>query len=337
MSERKDLPPSEPWDLHRLVADLRAARLRWRQAQQKKGWEAARAFPSRIAIEKIAQDLRSALFPMRLGPSDLTEYGEDYYVGHTLNSALSALLDQVRVELSYVARDENTPEADVEARSRAIVGAFADTLPEIRTMLDSDVQAAFFGDPAARSVDEVLICYPGLIAIIHHRLAHALYALGAGLIARVLAEIAHSQTGVDIHPGAQIGAGFFIDHGTGVVIGETSIIGERVRLYQAVTLGAKSFPTAPDGSLRKGEPRHPIIGDDVVIYAGATILGRVTIGKGSIIGGNVWLTESVAPGSRVAQAVSRHDSDDTSNRALAHAGERSAGTSGADAPDERFI
>jgi serine O-acetyltransferase len=157
------------------------------------------------------------------------------------------------------------------------------------------VLAAYHGDPAARSVDEVLLCYPGILAVIHHRLAHhvsrRLAAAGADQCGN-----RPSATGIDIHPGAQIGPSFFIDHGTGVVIGETAIIGERVRIYQAVTLGAKRFPADEDGQLQKGHPRHPIVEDDVVIYAGATILGRITIGKGSTIGGNVWLTRSVPAG-----------------------------------------
>jgi serine O-acetyltransferase len=170
----------------------------------------------------------------------------------------------------------------------------------IRRLLDSDLEAAYAGDPAARSVDEVLLCYPCVTAVIHHRIAHELYLLGAPLVARIIAEIAHSRTGIDIHPGAQIGGSFFIDHGTGVVIGQTAVIGNRVRIYQAVTLGARSFSTDTDGRL-VNEPRHPILEDDVTIYAGATILGRITIGKGSVIGGNVWLTRSVPPMSRVRQ------------------------------------
>ena len=171
-------------------------------------------------------------------------------------------------------------------------------------LLDSDVLAAYQGDPAARSVDEVLLCYPGILAMIHHRLAHRLYQLGLPLLARIVAELAHSETGIDIHPGAQIGPGFFIDHGTGVVIGETAVIGQRVRVYQAVTLGAKRFPTDAEGHLQKGLPRHPVVQDDVVIYAGATILGRVTLGRGAVIGGNVWLTHDVPAGGNVTQASS---------------------------------
>ena len=154
-----------------------------------------------------------------------------------------------------------------------------------------------------------MLCYPGIIAIIHHRVANLLYSLGAPLLARVIAEIAHSETGIDIHPGAAIDESFFIDHGSGVVIGETAVIGKRVRIYQNVTLGAKRFPKGEDGLLEKGQPRHPLVEDDVVIYAGATILGRVTIGQGSVIGGNVWLTHSVPSGSNIAQAQIRAASD----------------------------
>jgi serine O-acetyltransferase len=169
-------------------------------------------------------------------------------------------------------------------------------------LLDADVRAAFEGDPSAKSIDEVVFCFPGVAAVTRHRLAHQLYRLGAPMLARIIAEKAHSETGIDIHPGAQIGAGFFIDHGTGVVIGETTIIGRNVRLYQAVTLGAKRFETDGEGALLKSYPRHPIVEDDVVIYAGATVLGRITLGKGSSIGGNVWLTHGVPPGSSVTQA-----------------------------------
>src|SRR4029077_5211566 len=175
-------------------------------------------------------------------------------------------------------------------------------LPRIRGLLVSDLRAAYAGDPAATGHSEILLVYPGMAAIIHYRLAHALHKLGARFLARQICEIAHSLTGIDIHPGAEIGGSFFIDHGTGVVVGETAVIGERVRLYQAVTLGAKSFPAGEDGALVKGIARHPVVEDDVVIYAGATILGRIRIGRGSTIGGNVWITRDIPPGSRVAQA-----------------------------------
>ena len=207
----------------------------------------------------------------------------------------------------YVARQSGEADAEVNARAIRLIQDFALALPGLRVLLDTDVLAAYHGDPAARSVDEVLLCYPGILAVIHHRLAHHLYRAGLPLLARISSEIAHSATGIDIHPGAQIGRSFFIDHGTGVVIGETAIIGERVRIYQAVTLGAKRFPADEDGQLQKGHPRHPIVEDDVVIYAGATILGRITIGKGSTIGGNVWLTRSVPAGCNLTQANLQHD------------------------------
>lgn len=251
--------------------------------------------------------LRGVLFPMRLGPSDLRQDTEDFYIGHTLDTAFNALLPQVQLELNYASRHGSLLHKNLEKEALRIVRAFAARLAPIRAILDTDVEAAFRGDPAARSVDEVLVCYPGILATIHYRLAHELYVLGTPLIARIIAELAHSQTGIDIHPGAEIGEGFFIDHGTGVVIGETAVIGNRVRIYQAVTLGAKRFTTNEDGSLEKGKPRHPVVEDDVVIYAGATILGRIRIGRGSSIGGNVWLTQSVPPGSNITQATSRHD------------------------------
>lgn len=256
--------------------------------------------PARKALAGVVEGLGAALFPNRLGLPDLREEGIDYFVGHTLDVALRELVAQVRLELSFIAELDQVE--DVKVRATALVREFASQLPAIRHLLDSDIRAAYEGDPAARSVDEVLVCYPGINAITHYRIAHVLHQLGVPLIARMITEIAHSATGIDIHPGAQIGEGFFIDHGTGVVIGETSIINRHVRLYQAVTLGAKRFPVDADGTLVKGNARHPIVEDDVVIYAGATILGRITIGRGSVIGGNVWLTYSVPPNSNITQA-----------------------------------
>ena len=292
-------------DLAGIVAQLRAARERWREQQGRSREIGVRELPSREALAEILDGLRGALFPMRLGPPDLRQESEDYYVGHTLDTALHALIAQVRLELRSHARSNGegfTPAAD--ERALAIVREFGAALPRLRELLDSDVLAAYRGDPAARSVDEVLLCYPGLHAVIHHRIAHQLHQLGVPLLARIVAELAHGATGIDIHPGARIGSHFFIDHGTGVVIGETAVIGQRVRIYQNVTLGAKSIPTDGDGHAVKGQPRHPVVEDEVVIYAGATVLGRVTIGRGAIIGGNVWLTRSVAPGSLVTQADS---------------------------------
>ncbi|PAA13044.1 serine O-acetyltransferase EpsC [Pseudomonas fragi] len=299
---------SNPWQLQAIVCQLRTARNQWRtQNGRVSGEQGGRELPSRAAMADILEALCGALFPMRLGPVDLREESEDFYVGHTLDVALNALLTQARLELRYVARQGGQADDGVDATATLLIQDFALALPGLRSILDTDVLAAYHGDPAARSVDEVLLCYPGILAVIHHRLAHHLYRAGLPLLARISAEIAHSATGIDIHPGAQIGRSFFIDHGTGVVIGETAIIGERVRIYQAVTLGAKRFPADESGQLQKGHPRHPIVEDDVVIYAGATILGRITIGQGSTIGGNVWLTRSVPAGSNLTQANLLHD------------------------------
>jgi serine O-acetyltransferase len=292
------------FDVNSIVQSLHLIRRDWREAQKRSHEPGGREFPSRDAVAGVVDALKGALFPMRLGPTDLRHESEDFYVGHTLDSALHALLAQVRLELAYNSRLAPRPNGELETQAVHAVNDFAAALPGIRSLLDSDVLAAYQGDPAARSVDEVLLCYPGVLAMIHHRMAHQLYRLGLPLLARIAAELAHAQTGIDIHPGAQIGAGFFIDHGTGVVIGETAVIGERVRLYQAVTLGAKRFPTDAEGNLQKGLPRHPVVEDDVVIYAGATILGRVTLGRGAMIGGNVWLTHDVPPGGQVTQADS---------------------------------
>ena len=302
---------SPNWQLGLIVNELRAERSRWRESQNRTREFGGRELPAREALRDIIEALAGALFPMRLGPTDLRQESEDYYIGYTLDSLLNALHQQVRLALYYEARyrasatqvDSNAePVTEViELRAIEVVRAFSLALPKVRRLLDSDVQAAYDGDPAARSVDEVLLCYPGVQALIYYRLAHELYGLGVPLLARIVSELAHSMTGIDIHPGAQIDQGFFIDHCTGVVIGETAIIGQRVRLYQAVTLGAKRFEVAEDGTLQKNYARHPIVEDDVVIYAGATILGRVTIGRGSIIGGNVWLTHSVPANSQITQ------------------------------------
>jgi len=295
--------PDTPDELPAIIEALRGARRRWREAHRR--WDVGgRELPSRELLAAVVGQLSGALFPMRLGPPDLQPEGEDHYVGHTLGVALARLRQQVALELGHDARLRGAEPPSAQAAAEA-VRAFARRLPEVRELLDSDVIAAYQGDPAARSVDEVLLCYPGLHALISHRLAHELYRLGLPLIARVISELAHAETGIDIHPGATIGAGCFIDHGTGVVIGETAVLGERVRIYQNVTLGAKSIPTDEAGHARKGQPRHPVVEDDVVIYAGATVLGRITIGRGSVIGGNVWLTRGVPAGSLISQAASQ--------------------------------
>jgi serine O-acetyltransferase len=265
-----------------------------------------RELPSRDVVRQVVDGVSAALFPTHYGRPDLNDESIDYFVADTLNVVLDRLAEQVRRALRFSSEYEQAEDAVLLERARAITREFAASLPAIRSLLVSDVQAALAGDPAASSVAEIMLCYPGTIAILYHRIAHCLQRLGVPFLARVAADIGHSLTGIDIHPGAQIGASFFIDHGTGVVIGETAILGQRVRLYQAVTLGAKRFPVDENGVLVKGTPRHPIVEDDVVIYAGATILGRITVGAGSTIGGNVWLTQSVPPGSNVSQAQMRN-------------------------------
>ena len=287
------------WGIDGIVAQLRDLRLH--SLETRSLLNRPPKLPSRKELQLILEGLGGVLFPNRLGLPDLNDEGIDFYVGHTLENLLRKLYKQINRELQFVSGLQGVDDQDHE-QAIHIARQFAAQLPLIRKLLDTDIQAAFEGDPAARSSDEVLVCYPGITAIIHHRLAHVLYELGAPLVARIISEIAHSATGIDIHPGAQIDASFFIDHGTGVVIGETAIIGKRVRVYQAVTLGAKRFEKDSNGILVKGHARHPIVEDDVVIYAGATILGRITIGQGTTVGGNVWLTHSVPPNSNIIQA-----------------------------------
>lgn len=286
---------SVDWDIARIVGELRVSREETNNIRHR---GRVRELPSREAVEHVLDLLGAVLFPTHYGHTVLTDESIDYFVGNTLNSALEVLVEQVRRSLYFV----NDPLAGDEQRAATITREFASQLPAIRSLLVSDLQAAFQGDPAATSVSEILLCYPGITAIIHYRLAHALYRLGVTFLARLIADIAHAKTGIDIHPGAQIGGSFFIDHGTGVVIGETAIIGQNVRIYQAVTLGAKRFDTDENGALVKGAARHPIVEDNVVIYAGATVLGRITIGKNSTIGGNVWLTQSIPSNSSITQA-----------------------------------
>lgn len=288
-----------------LVLSLKKERLGWHHSDalpapvQRSG-----LLPSRDAIHRVIDGVMRALFPLHMGPDDLQAGEEDFYVTRVLSRALSLLKVQVLRELRYHQRDEQVAQSEVTliARSDEIINGFCQQLPQINQTLSTDVVAAYRGDPAATGVDEVLLCYPGVQCIIHHRLAHALHGLGLPLIARIISEMSHSATGIDIHPGATIGQYFFIDHGTGVVIGESCIIGDNVRLYQAVTLGAKRFAVDENGQLEKGGARHPIVGDNVVVYAGATILGRITIGNGAVIGGNVWLTSDIEPGRSVTQA-----------------------------------
>ena len=264
-----------------------------------------RHLPSRRALEQVLVHLSAVLFPSHYGQTDLTDETVDAFVAAQLTDAVRLLNEQVRRDILSSPRYDVLTPAEVNARAASVVASFARQLPAIRGLVVSDLMAAYAGDPAATGYPEIMLGYPGMIAVLNHRIAHALYRLDATLLARLVSQIAHSRTAIDIHPGATVGHSFFIDHGTGVVIGETAVIGDRVRLYQAVTLGAKRFQADEDGMLVKGIERHPIVEDDVVIYAGATILGRIRIGHGSVIGGNVWLTQSVPPLSSITQASLR--------------------------------
>ncbi|MCG3181031.1 MAG: hypothetical protein BIFFINMI_03399 [Phycisphaerae bacterium] len=260
--------------------------------------------PNRDEVIELIGELRELLFPGFFTKQKLTGENVRFHVGELLTSIQAKLQWQTYRSLRYRRRSDQAGGPDdharTEARAAEIVRQFLARIPAIRTMLAGDVQALYDGDPAAKNLDEVVFAYPGLVAISTYRVAHELLLLGAPLLARIMTEWAHSVTGIDIHPGATIGQSFFIDHGTGVVIGETTHIGNNVKLYQGVTLGALSFPKDERGNLIRGQKRHPTIEDDVTIYANATILGGSTfIGRGCIIGGNVFLTKSVPPNTQV--------------------------------------
>jgi serine O-acetyltransferase len=259
--------------------------------------------PSRDEIVAMVELLQSVIFPGYFGNRDITEESLSYHMGAVLDRVALIMADEIKRGLCFSCGkppgQRVSSECDQQASS--ITALFLQRLPELRRLLALDAVAAYEGDPAAPSPAEAIFCYPGVAALTSHRIAHELYNLKVPLVPRIISEYAHSRTGIDIHPGAQIGEKFFIDHGTGVVIGETCVIGDRVRIYQGVTLGAKSFPLDKDGNPIKGIDRHPVIEDDVTIYSGATILGRVTIGRGSVVGGNVWLTRSIPPDSRISQ------------------------------------
>jgi serine O-acetyltransferase len=259
--------------------------------------------PSRDAIIEIVNGLRQVMYPGYFGKQGLTSENITYRIGEQLNELAEQLFEQIRFCLRYreqIPGSNGNADAckDCDSHATDIVAAFFGRIPEIRALLSGDVQAAFDGDPAAKSTDETIFSYPGLFAITVQRISHAFYGLDVPLLPRIMTEYAHSLTGIDIHPGAKLGRNFFIDHGTGVVIGETTHIGDNVKIYQGVTLGA----LAPAyGQLLRGEKRHPTIEDNVTIYAGATILGGDTIiGKGCVIGGNVFITSSVPPSNQVS-------------------------------------
>ena len=257
---RRDAPDN--LDLADVAVQLRALRT----ASQKRRYRGPPPpLPSREVVIDSVDGLASALYPRHFGPADLAAGDIDAFVLRTLDSAIRALQRQIELELALAKEWRGKNRIDTPSRAAEVVKIFAAALPHVRALLDTDVRAALDGDPSARNIDEIVFSFPGIAAIIRHRLAHQLYRLGVTMIARIIAEHAHSETGIDIHPGTQIGEGFFIDHGTGVVIGETAVIGRNVRLYQAVTLGAKRFEAGADGALHKNYPRHPIVEDNVVV------------------------------------------------------------------------
>lgn len=258
--------------------------------------------PSGAMLCEIVELARAILFPGYFGNATLNSRTINYHIGVNVERLMELLTQQILAGLCSV--EENSNQAygeELRLKAAGLSAQFIARLPQIRRLLATDVEAAYNGDPAATSYGEVISCYPAIKAISNYRIAHQLRQLGVPLIPRIITEMAHSETGIDIHPGAQIGSHFTIDHGTGVVIGETCIIGRNVKLYQGVTLGAKNFPLDEDGKPIKGIPRHPILEDDVIIYSNATILGRITIGRGATVGGNIWVTQDVAPGDRIVQ------------------------------------
>lgn len=261
--------------------------------------------PSGKSLRRIVELSREILFHGYFGNSTVHRRTINYHIGVNVEELFGLLTEQIQAGLCFGL--ENTPSDNVIKKipdrdtAASIAARFISRLPEIRRILATDVEAAYYGDPAATCFGEIICCYPIIRAITNYRIAHELYMLNVPLIPRIITEMAHSETGIDIHPGAQIGHHFTIDHGTGVVIGATCIIGNNVKLYQGVTLGAKSFPLDENGNPIKGIARHPILEDDVIVYSNATILGRITIGKGATIGGNIWVTESVPAGSRIVQ------------------------------------
>ena len=262
-------------------------------------------WPDRTAVLSSIDRLHRLLIAETL-PATVADENPERRIERELDEIEAVLAAQIRLALEFPARlgEEAAQDAEaLDARARQLARELLVQTPRLRERVFEDARAAWRGDPSCRHPIEALYAFPGIFAVTRHRIANILYHLDVPLLPRLIAENAHHRTGIDIHPGATIGSEFFIDHGTGVVIGETAVVGNRVTLYQGVTLGAKSFPVDAEGRLVKGLPRHPIIEDDVTIYASATVLGRVTVGRGSVIGGNVWLTHSVPPNSRISQAA----------------------------------
>jgi len=265
------------------------------------------SMPSTEKLRIIVEKVRQIVFPGYFGEINLKPEMLPYYMGVLIDEVYELISDQIFAGLCFICESE--PDRDLfgkRDKAEAIASEFVKGLAELRRILITDVNAAYLGDPAANSVGEVIFCYPAIRAISSYRIAHSLFSLEVPLIPRIITEMAHSETGIDINPEAVIGEYFTIDHGTGVVIGSTSIIGNNVKLFQGVTLGAKSFPLDENGNPVKGIPRHPVVEDNVIIYSNATILGRIIIGHDSVIGGNIWVTNDLPPYSKVVQTKTRN-------------------------------
>jgi len=257
--------------------------------------------PSVTVLSEIVNLCRSVLFPGYFGDAGVTSRTIMYHIGVNIDRLQILLNRQIKAGLCFDAVSEEEICIEIDIKAQAITEQFLALLPSIRETLHTDIVAAYNGDPAAKSFGEVIFCYPGIRAISNYRIAHALLKLGVPLIPRIISEMAHSETGIDIHPGAEIGEYFTIDHGTGLVIGETSRIGNNVKMFQGVTLGARSFPLDDNGNPIKGIDRHPKIGNNVIIYSNSTILGPVKVGDGAVIGGNIWVDQDVPAGAKLVQ------------------------------------
>ena len=257
---------------------------------------------SNSAVRRIVELASRLMFPGFLTDSDRGPSVMRSVMTIECHELRGLLASQISAGLCFDKNQSAIPDADISRHAGSLADSFIDSLPDLRHILDTDIDATYLGDPAATSTHEVIICYPGFKATVSYRIAHRLLELGVPVVPRMITEQAHSDTGIDIHPGARIGKGFVIDHGTGVVIGATAIIGDNVKIYQGVTLGAKSFVTDDSNNPVKGLPRHPILGNGVVVYSNSTILGRVNIGDGAVIGGNLWVTRDVEPGEKLIQA-----------------------------------
>ena len=260
--------------------------------------------PSKKVVIEVLEDLLAIFFPGYLGKTEVTKANIRYSLGNTLTSVQTRLTGEVEKSLKYICRKiKGCPHDVCHRRAKVVVIELLEKIPEIRAIVSGDIEAAYNGDPAAVSAEEVIISYPCVLAITTYRIAHELYVRGVPLIPRVMSEHVHSLTGIDIHPGARIGKNFFIDHGTGVVVGETAEIGDNVKIYQGVTLGALSFPKDEKGAIIRGRKRHPTIGNNVIIYSGATLLGpEAIVGDNVVIGGNVWITSRVTSGTKITIA-----------------------------------